>query len=173
MTFYRRSLAAGAPPTIDSRLVWAGFFDGPGSEEYSWVFHSFMCFVGALKVDAACDLDKGCPVGRPCAQGFGQHQPTGCPLSVPLATAGGYRLRSTRLSYLTVCFFLNRRRNTPKSGHHRSNLLSVGVRVPCRISWAWFGPALGPNPARCRRFPAGSLKVFGALQAQSRGGLSS
>ena len=64
----------------------------------------------------------------------------------------------------------DRRRNTPKSGQNRSESLCAGLWVPCRIFWAWFGPALGPNPARNRIFPAGSLKVVGALLAQPRGG---
>ncbi len=38
--------------------------------------------------------------------------------------------------------------------------LRAGLWVPCRIFWVWFGPALGPNPDRNRRFPAGSLEVF-------------
>ena len=65
----------------------------------------------------------------------------------------------------------DRRRNTPKSGHNRSESLCAGLWAPCRVFWAWFGPALGPNPARNRRFPAGSLKVFGALLAQPIGTL--
>ena len=60
----------------------------------------------------------------------------------------------------------DRRRNTPKSVQNRSESLCVGLGVPCRIFWVWFDPALGPNPARNRRFPTGSLKVFGALLAQ-------
>ena len=60
----------------------------------------------------------------------------------------------------------DRRRNTPKSGQNRSE--SLCARTPCRVFWAWFGIALGPIPARNRRFPAGSLKVFGALLAQPR-----
>ena len=58
---------------------------------------------------------------------------------------------------------LNPGRNTPKSAQNRLESLCAGLWVPCRIFWAWFGPALGPNPARNRRFSAGSLKVFGAL----------
>jgi hypothetical protein len=46
--------------------------------------------------------------------------------------------------------------------------LCAGLWVPCRIFWAWFGPALGPNPARYRRFPAGFFEVFRALLAQPR-----
>ena len=42
----------------------------------------------------------------------------------------------------------DRRRNTPKSAQNRSESLCVGLWVPCRIFWAWFDPALGPNPAR-------------------------
>ena len=62
----------------------------------------------------------------------------------------------------------DRRRNTPKSAQNRSELGCAGLWVPCRICWAWFGPALGPNPVRHRRFPAESLQVFGALLAQPR-----
>ncbi len=61
-----------------------------------------------------------------------------------------------------------RRRNTRKSGQHRSDSLCAGLRVQCRVFWVWFGPPLGQNPARNRRFPAGSLEVFGALSAQLR-----
>ncbi len=61
---------------------------------------------------------------------------------------------------------LDRRRNTPKSVQSRSESLCSGLWVPCRIFWACFGPALGPNPIRNLRFPTGSLKVFGALLAQ-------
>ncbi len=64
-----------------------------------------------------------------------------------------------RLSYLTVYKVSDR----PES-------LCAGLWVPCRISWAWCGPALSQNPNRNRRFPAGSLKVFGALLAQPSGG---
>jgi hypothetical protein len=57
-----------------------------------------------------------------------------------------------------------------KSAQHRSESLCAGLWAPCRIFWAGFGPAFGPasgpNPARNRRFLAGSLKVFGALTAQ-------
>ena len=56
-----------------------------------------------------------------------------------------------------------RRRNTPKSAQSRSRSLCSGLWVPCRIFWAWFGPALGPNTAWNRSFPAGSLRCFGAL----------
>jgi hypothetical protein len=59
-----------------------------------------------------------------------------------------------------------RRRNTSKSGHNRSESLCAGFWAPCRIFWAWFGFASGPNPVRNRRFPAGSLNIFGALVAQ-------
>ncbi len=55
------------------------------------------------------------------------------------------------------------RRNAPKWAQNRSESLCAGLWVPCRMCWAWFGPALGPNPARNPRFPAGSSKVFGAL----------
>ncbi len=41
-----------------------------------------------------------------------------------------------------------------------------GLPAPCRVLWAWFGAALGPNSARNRSFPAGSLKVFRAVLAQ-------
>ena len=61
---------------------------------------------------------------------------------------------------------LDRDGNTPKPVRNRSESVCAGLWAPCRIFWAWFGPALGPNPARKRRFPARSLKVFGALLAQ-------
>ncbi len=64
----------------------------------------------------------------------------------------------------------DRRRNTPKSCHNRWESVCAGLWVSCRICWAWFGPALGPNPARNRGVPAGSSNVFGALLAQLRGG---
>jgi hypothetical protein len=60
------------------------------------------------------------------------------------------------------------RRNAPRWAQNRSESLCAGSWVPCRICWAWFGPALGPNPARKRRFPTRSSKVFGALVAQPR-----
>ncbi len=60
------------------------------------------------------------------------------------------------------------RRNTPKSAQNRSESLCAGRWVQCRIFWAWFGFALGPHPARNRRFPTGSLQVVGALLAQPR-----
>ena len=62
----------------------------------------------------------------------------------------------------------DRRRNTPKSAQNRSESLRAGLWVPWRIFWAWFCCVLDRNPARHRRFPAGSLKVFGALLAQPR-----
>ncbi len=63
----------------------------------------------------------------------------------------------------------DRRRNTTKSGQNRSESLCAGLGAPCRLFWAWFGFALGPSPGRNRRFPAGSLKVFGALLVQPSG----
>ncbi len=60
----------------------------------------------------------------------------------------------------------DRRRNTLKLAQNRSDSLCDGLWVPCRVFWAWFGPALGSNPARNRRFPARSFKVFGAILAQ-------
>ncbi len=71
--------------------------------------------------------------------------------------------RLSQLSHLTVQklrIVVETRRNRPKN---RSEPLSASLRVPCRIFWAWFGPALGPNPTRHRSSPAGSSKVFGAL----------
>ncbi len=44
----------------------------------------------------------------------------------------------------------DRRHNTPKSALNRSESLCSSLWAPCRIFW-------GPNPARNRRFPAGSL----------------
>ncbi len=37
--------------------------------------------------------------------------------------------------------FSDRHRNTPTSVQNRSESLCAGVWVPCRIFWAWFGPA--------------------------------
>ncbi len=64
----------------------------------------------------------------------------------------------------------DRRRTSPKSAQNRSESLCDALWEPCRIIWAWFGPALGPNPAGQRRFPAGSLKVVGARLAQLSSG---
>jgi hypothetical protein len=58
---------------------------------------------------------------------------------------------------------LERRRNTPKAGQNRSESLCAGLWAPCRVFWAWFGPALGPIPVRNRRFSAGSVKLWGPL----------
>ncbi len=60
----------------------------------------------------------------------------------------------------------DRRRNTPQSAQNRSESLCAGLWAQCRVFWAWFGFALGPHPVRDRRFPAGSLKVFGVILAQ-------
>ncbi len=62
----------------------------------------------------------------------------------------------------------DRRRNTPKAVQIRSESLCAGLWVLCRIFWAWFGPVVGPNPARNRRLPDEFLKVFGALLAQPK-----
>ncbi len=51
---------------------------------------------------------------------------------------------------------LDRGRNTPKPVRNRSESIRAASRAPCRIFRAWFGPALGPNLGRNRRFPAGS-----------------
>jgi hypothetical protein len=59
----------------------------------------------------------------------------------------------------------DRRRNTLKSAHNRSESLCAGLSVPCRIFWAWFGRALGFNSVRSR-FLAWSFEAFGALWAQ-------
>ncbi len=53
-----------------------------------------------------------------------------------------------------------RRRNATKTGKNRSESLCAGLWVPCRVFKPWFGAALGPNPIRNRRFPAGILKFF-------------
>ncbi len=37
--------------------------------------------------------------------------------------------------------FSDRRRNTRKSGQNRSESLCAGLWSPCRVFWAWFGPA--------------------------------
>ncbi len=63
----------------------------------------------------------------------------------------------------------------PSSKHGEIVSESFGIVVcrfvvPCRIFWAWFGPASDPNPARNGRFLAGSSEVFGALLAQPSGG---
>ncbi len=76
--------------------------------------------------------------------------------------AGG--LLNVRLSVLTVEF-----RIVVETRRNRSRIVRNGFWVPCRIFLAWFGPALGSNPVRNRRFPAGSLKVFGAMLAQPSG----
>jgi hypothetical protein len=55
------------------------------------------------------------------------------------------------------------RRNAPKSGQNRLESLCAGLWVPCRNFWFLCGTAIGLNPDRSRRFPFGSLKVFGAL----------
>ncbi len=47
-----------------------------------------------------------------------------------------------------------------ESVQNRSESLCAGLWAPCRVFWAWFGPALGPIPVRSRRFPAGSFKVL-------------
>ena len=72
------------------------------------------------------------------------------------------------LSIAVACCCSDRRRNTPKSGQNRSESLCAGLWAPCRVFGAWFGFVLGPNPGRNRRFPAGSLNIFGALLAQPR-----
>ncbi len=78
---------------------------------------------------------------------------------VPLTPRGGVGMGSAQLSHrLRVS---DRRRNTPKWAQKRSE---------CRVCWAWFGFAVGPNPVRNLTFPAGSLKVSGALLAQPSGG---
>ncbi len=82
------------------------------------------------------------------------------------------RLRwAVRLGHVSAELSLrvsDRRRKTQRSGQNRSESLCAGLRAPCRAFWAWFGSALGPNPVRNRRFPAGSVKVFRALVAQPR-----
>ncbi len=61
----------------------------------------------------------------------------------------------------------DRRPNTPKSAQTRAESLCAGLWVTCRIFLAWFGPVLGPSPGRNRRFPAGSLQVFGPLNSSA------
>ncbi len=63
----------------------------------------------------------------------------------------------------------DRRRNAPKSAQYRSESLCAGLWAPCRIFWAWFGQALGPNPVRSRRFPAGSYKDWVAFRIAQQG----
>ena len=62
----------------------------------------------------------------------------------------------------------DRRRNTQKSAQNRSESLCAGLRAPCQIFGLGLAQLLGPNPARNRRFPAGSLKVVGAFVVQQR-----
>ncbi len=90
-----------------------------------------------------------CEIAQP-RRGLFKH----CPGSSPNPNDSGVK----KLAQTT-----DRRRNTPKSAQNRSESLSPGLSVPCRVFWAWFGAALGPKPVRNRRFPAGSLKVFRAL----------
>ncbi len=61
-----------------------------------------------------------------------------------------------------------RRRNRPESVENRSESLCAGLWVPCRIFWLWFGPILGPNPVRNRRFPA--VRVFPSLSRHADAG---
>ena len=84
-------------------------------------------------------------------------------MALILFRAGSLTEHSAELSHsLKVA---DRRRNTPTWGQNRSESLRAGLWAPCRVFWAWFGFALGPIPVRNRRFPAGSLKVCGALLA--------
>ncbi len=76
----------------------------------------------------------------------------------------------TRLSSLTVKVS-DRRRDTPESAQNRSDSLCADLWVPRQIFWAWFGPALGPTPARSQRFLAGSFKFVRSLLAQPSGRL--
>ncbi len=61
----------------------------------------------------------------------------------------------------------DRPRNTPKRVQNRSESLCAGWWAPCRVFGTGFGPALGSNPARNRRFPAGSLKRCEALRSSA------
>ncbi len=87
---------------------------------------------------------------------------------VPAVESGPPPAPRSSAELLTVSQISDRSRNTPKSAQNRSESLCAGLWVPSRTFWAWFVPALGRNPARNRRFPAGSLKVVGALVAQPR-----
>jgi hypothetical protein len=73
-------------------------------------------------------------------------------------------LVSVELSH--ILYVSDPRRNTHKSAQNRSKSLCGGLWVPCRIFSAGFGPVVGPDSLRNRRFPAGSLKVVGALVAE-------
>jgi hypothetical protein len=77
---------------------------------------------------------------------------------------------SARLSDLRDTKFRIVVETPPNRPRIRSESMCAGLWVPCRISWVWFGPALGQNPARNRRFSARSLKVFGAMFAQPSSG---
>ncbi len=59
------------------------------------------------------------------------------------------------MSYFAVSKF----RIVVETGQNRSESLCVDLRAQYGIFWAWFGPALGPNPPRNRIFPAGSLHM--------------
>jgi hypothetical protein len=96
-------------------------------------------------------------------------QAGGPSLSVKVSQAAPSR-PTTRLSHLSLFKFRIVVKTHTEIGQNHSESLCAALWVPCRICWAWFGPALGPNPARNRRFPAGSLKVVRDLLAQPRPG---
>ncbi len=108
-------------------------------------------------------IPVGLPLPRPTALFCGAPAPQPHPVG---AAAHQTTRSSAKLSHSFIVS--GRRRNTPKSDQNRSESLCAGLWVSCRIFWVWFGPALAPNPARNRRFPAGSLNIFGALLAQPR-----
>ena len=77
-------------------------------------------------------------------------------------------LSKVRLSSLTVLISFGSSSTTPRSGQNPSDSLCTGLWVPFRVFGIRFGPVLGPNPIRNRRFPAGSFEMFGARAAQPR-----
>jgi hypothetical protein len=58
---------------------------------------------------------------------------------------------------------LDRVRHTQKPVRNRSESVCAGLRAPSRALLAYFRPVWGPTWAPNRRFPAGFLKVLGAL----------
>ncbi len=71
-----------------------------------------------------------------------------CPIPPPVVSAELYH--SLKVS--------DRGQNLPKLAQNGSESLCAAWWAPCRIFWARFGTAPGPNPIRNRRYQAGVLQ---------------
>jgi hypothetical protein len=109
-----------------------------------------------------CHIHTICLTGLPLAAVACRWRPGGAALT--LCAAGGV---------LGCCVHLSLVGPSSKHaeiGAESFGIVVCGLRLTCLTFEAWFGPALEPHLVRNRRFPEGSLQVFGTLLTQPSSG---